>query len=60
MLVNTSFNVRGEPMVNSPRDAFECFMGTNLDILVIGNFYLTKKNQKNNLISNYKNKFNPD
>jgi carbamoyltransferase len=60
MLVNTSFNVRGEPIVNSPRDAFECFMGTNLDILVVGNFYLAKKNQKNNLISNYKNKFNPD
>jgi carbamoyltransferase len=60
VLVNTSFNVRGEPIVNSPKDAFNCFMGTGLDYLIIGNFILDKKKQDNNLIQNYKNKFNPD
>ena len=45
VLVNTSFNVRGEPIVNTPTDAFNCFMGTGLDILVIGNCYLKKKKQ---------------
>ena len=39
ILINTSFNVRGEPIVNSPLDAFNCFMGTNLDCLVIGNYF---------------------
>ena len=56
-LVNTSFNVRGEPMVNTPKEAFECFMGTNLDILVIENFYL---DQLSTLLTDYKNKFKPD
>ena len=60
VLVNTSFNVRGEPIVNSPKDAFNCFMGTGLDYLIIGNFILDKKKQDNNLIKDYKNKFNPD
>ena len=46
ILVNTSFNVRGEPIVNTPEDAFRCFMGTNLDKLIIGNFYLEKTNRK--------------
>ena len=46
ILVNTSFNVRGEPLVCDPKDAYECFMATNLDILVIENFYLEKENQK--------------
>ena len=45
ILVNTSFNVRGEPIVNTPLDAFNCFMGTDLDKLVIGNCYLDKNNQ---------------
>ena len=45
VLVNTSFNVRGEPIVNTPQDAFNCFMGTDLDKLVIGNCYLDKTNQ---------------
>jgi carbamoyltransferase len=49
LIVNTSFNVRGEPIVNTPTDAFKCFMGTNLDKLVIGNFYLDKEKQKNEL-----------
>ena len=45
MLINTSFNVRGEPIVNSPLDAFNCFMGTNLDILVIENFFNKRKSR---------------
>ena len=45
VLVNTSFNVRGEPIVNSPEDAYRCFMRTEMDYLIIGNFILDKKNQ---------------
>ena len=55
VLVNTSFNVRGEPIVNTPEDAFNCFMGTEIDILVIGNFFLRKENQNKSLIKDYKN-----
>ena len=47
IIVNTSFNVRGEPIVCTPTDAFKCFMGTEMDILVIGNFFLIKEDQKN-------------
>ncbi len=46
MLINTSFNIRGEPIVCTPKDAYRCFLGTGLDILVIGNFFLEKKLQK--------------
>jgi len=60
VIVNTSFNVRGEPIVNTPEDAFRCFMGTELDILVIGNCYLEKENQNKDLIVNYKSKFELD
>ncbi len=60
VLVNTSFNVRGEPIVNSPMDAFNCFMGTNLDKLVIGNCYLDKKKQDKKLKKNYLNEFDED
>ena len=60
LLVNTSFNVRGEPIVNSPTDAFNCFMGTNLDILVIENFILFKDDQDKSLIKDYKNTFELD
>ncbi len=60
MLINTSFNVRGEPIVNSPLDAFNCFMGTNLDILVIENFFLIKRNQDQSLLKSYLNKFKLD
>ena len=60
VVVNTSFNVRGEPIVNSPEDAFNCFMGTELDKLVIGNFYLDKKEQNSQLIKDYKSKFELD
>ena len=60
VLVNTSFNVRGEPIVCSVEDAFNCFMGTNLDILVIENFILFKDEQEKSLIKDYKNKFELD
>jgi len=53
IIVNTSFNVRGEPIVNTPEDAFNCFMGTELDYLVIGNCFLDKKKQNSNLKKNY-------
>ncbi len=60
ILVNTSFNVRGEPIVNTPKDAFNCFMGTDLDKLVIGNFYLDKKDQQKSLKKNYIKNFELD
>ena len=60
VLVNTSFNVRGEPIVNTPEDAYNCFMGTELDSLVIGNCYLDKKNQNKNFNNNYSDKFQLD
>jgi len=60
VLVNTSFNVRGEPIVNTPQDAFNCFMGTELDTLVIGNFYLDKKKQNENLKKDYSKEFELD
>ena len=60
VLVNTSFNVRGEPIVCSPLDAFKCFMGTELDVLVIGNFYLLKQEQNDQLIENYKDLYELD
>ena len=60
VLVNTSFNVRGEPIVCSVEDAFNCFMGTNLDILVIENFILFKEDQDKSLLQDYKNKFELD
>ena len=51
VIVNTSFNVRGEPIVCTPSDAFRCFMGTNLDYLIIGNFLLDKKKQLKSLLN---------
>ena len=60
VLVNTSFNVRGEPIVNTPTDAFNCFMGTELDYLVIGNSILDKKKQDTNLKKDYTKKFELD
>ena len=56
VLVNTSFNIRGEPIVNTPIDAFNCFMETEIDILVIGNCYLNKKSQNKLLKNDYKDK----
>ena len=46
MLVNTSFNVRGEPIVCAPRDAYRCFLGTNMDVLVLGHCVLKKGDQQ--------------
>ena len=60
VLVNTSFNVRGEPIVNTPEDAFNCFMGTELDVLAIGNCYLNKENQIKSLKIDYKTKYELD
>ena len=60
LLVNTSFNVRGEPIVCSIEDAFRCFMGTNLDILVCENFILYKDLQNTGLLQDYKGKFEKD
>lgn len=60
IIVNTSFNVRGEPIVCNPEDAFKCFMGTELDILVAGNFILEKNTQDPALNEDYKNKYKLD
>jgi carbamoyltransferase len=60
VLVNTSFNVRGEPIVNTPTEAFNCFMGTELDNLVIGNCFLKKIDQNSQLKKDYKNEFELD
>ena len=60
VLVNTSFNIRGEPIVNTPLDAFNCFMGTDLDILVVGNCYLEKTKQNMNLKKDYTKNFELD
>ena len=60
VLVNTSFNVRGEPIVCTVTDAFNCFMGTDLDVLVCNSFFLYKDNQNKNLIKDYKNKYELD
>ena len=60
VLVNTSFNVRGEPIVNTPTDAFNCFMGTELDYLVIGNLILDKFKQDPNLKKDYTKEFELD
>ncbi len=58
--VNTSFNVRGEPIVGSPADAFNCFMGTHMDMLVIGNCVLKKEDQDASLAQDYKDKYELD
>lgn len=60
VLVNTSFNVRGEPIVCTPEDAFKCFMGTNLDVLVVENCYMEKPKQDKSLVVDYKDKFELD
>ena len=60
VIVNTSFNVRGEPIVNTPTDAFNCFMGTELDYLVIGNCILDKSKQDNSLKKDYTKEFELD
>ena len=60
VLVNTSFNVRGEPIVCLPEDAFRCFMGTDIERLAIGNCYLRKENQRADLMRDYRDAFDPD
>jgi carbamoyltransferase len=60
VLVNTSFNVRGEPIVESPDDAFRCLMGTGLDLLAIGNSILYRSKQPAHLIEDYKDKYELD
>jgi carbamoyltransferase len=59
-VVNTSFNVRGEPIVCTPEDAFRCFMGTEIDVLVVENCYLDKSDQDQSLKMNYKSAFELD
>ncbi len=60
LIVNTSFNVRGEPIVCTTTDAFKCFMGTELDLLAIGNFLMIKEDQKENLKANYEESYELD
>ena len=60
VVVNTSFNVRGEPIVCTPEDAFRCFMGSDIEVLVCGNFYLKKEDQDPDLAEDYKDKFELD
>ena len=60
VIVNTSFNVRGEPIVCTPRDAFRCFMGTEIEALAVGNCYARKDAQDPALRQNYESKFQPD
>jgi len=60
VLVNTSFNVRGEPIVCTPEDAFRCFMGTQIERLVVGNCVLSRAEQNPALQSDYRSKFAPD
>jgi carbamoyltransferase len=60
VLVNTSFNVRGEPIAHTPEDAFRCLMGTEIEMLVVGNCVLQKDQQNPNLVLDYRNAFDPD
>ncbi|MDK9723934.1 MAG: carbamoyltransferase [Sterolibacteriaceae bacterium MAG5] len=60
VVVNTSFNVRGEPIVGTPEDAFRCFMGTEIEVLAVGNCYLRKEQQNSALKLDYKRAFELD
>jgi carbamoyltransferase len=60
LVVNTSFNVRGEPIICSPTDAFKCFMGTDMDVLAIGNYVLYKEQQDEDLKENYEERYELD
>lgn len=60
MIVNTSFNVRGEPIICTPEDAFRCFMGTELDVLIVGNVLLRKNEQSQSLAADYKVEYELD
>jgi carbamoyltransferase len=60
VVVNTSFNVRGEPIVCTPQDAFHCFMGTEMEVLSVGNCFLRKEDQDASLKRNYETAFSRD
>jgi carbamoyltransferase len=60
LLINTSFNIRGEPIVNSPADAYRCFMGTDMDVLIIENFILVKEDQPHESAADYRKDFKLD
>ena len=60
VIVNTSFNVRGEPIVGTPEDAFRCFMGTDMEVMAIGNCFLHKEDQDPKLTKDYKSAFELD
>lgn len=60
LVVNTSFNVRGEPIICTPTDAFKCFMGTELDVLAVGNYLLLKEKQDEGLKENYEERYELD
>ena len=60
VLVNTSFNIRGEPIVGTPEDAFRCFMGTEIEMLTIGNCVLQKAEQNPALKQDYRSSFELD
>src|SRR6185437_1805336 len=60
VIVNTSFNVRGEPLVCTPEDSFRCFMGTKMEVLAVGNCFLRKEDQDPNLSKDYKSAFELD
>ena len=60
LVVNTSFNVRGEPIVCTPTDAFKCFMGTEMDVLAVGNYFLYKEQQDEALKQNYEKRYELD
>ena len=60
MVVNTSFNIRGEPIICTPTDAFKCFMGTEMDVLAVGNFMILKEQQDQSLKVNYEERYELD
>jgi len=60
VVVNTSFNVRGEPLVGTPEDAFRCFMGTDIEVLAVGSCYLRKDDQDPALKTRYEGAFELD
>ena len=60
VIVNTSFNIRGEPIVCTPEDAFRCFMGTEIEVLVVGDCFLRKEDQNEQLRQDYRRNFTLD
>ena len=60
VIVNTSFNIRGEPMACTPEDAFRCFMGTEIEVLVAGNCFLRKEDQDPGRKGDYRQSLEPD